>query len=308
MKKNNSIAFEKELESRLLDLAEAEQNTLQVSASSRNDYLRKANLISRKPVSKPILGRPIYWKLPILKELKMGTIATIMIILGLLLGGTTATAYAAQDALPTDTLYPVKVLTENIQADLTSNPDLKLELALQFAETRIDEITQLKEEGLMPPEPVYANLQLQIQRAIELATQLGEQNLEPALLQIRERLQNQVQLLGEGGEDPVMLRTRTLLQERIQLIDTGLGNVNGFYFEAQNGWENTPLMNQGEDQQIQQQQQNGTASQNGVSETDPSETPEPGEGNGGSGVNGNPNGGSASKTPIKNGTGSGSKP
>ena len=308
MKNNNSTAFEKELEERLHDLAEAEKNTLQVSASSKNDYLRKVNLISRKPVSKPILERPTYWKLPILKELKMGTIATIMIILGLLLGGTTATAYAAQDALPTETLYPVKVFTEDIQADLTSNPELKLELALQFAETRINEITQLQEAGLMPPEPVYANLQMQIQRAIELATQLGEKNLEPALLQIRERLQNQVQLMGESSEDPVLLRTRTMLQERIQLVDTGLGNLNGFYFEAQNGWENTPLMNQGEDQQIQQQQQSGSASQNGISETDPSETPEPGEGNGESGFNGNPTGGSTSKTPVKNGTGSGSKP
>ena len=308
MKKNKSIAFEKELESRLYDLAEAENSSVLISGDIRNEYLRKVNLISKKPVSKPILRRPRYWKLPILKELKMGTIATIMIILGLLLGGTTATAYAAQDALPTDTLYPVKVLTENIQADLTSNPDLKLELALQFAETRIDEINQLKEEGLMPPEPVYANLQMQIQRAIELATQLGEQSLEPALLQIRDRLQNQVQLLGEDSEDPVLLRTRTLLQERIQLVDTGLGNLNGFYYEAQNGWENTPLMNQGEDQQIQQQQQSGNASQNGVSETDPSETPVPGEGNGESGINGNPNGGSSTKTPVKNGTGSGAKP
>jgi hypothetical protein len=97
---------------------------------------------------------------------------------------------------------------------------------------------------------------MKIQQAIQLATQLGEENLEPALLQIRERLQIQVQLLGEGNLEPVMLRTRETLRERIQLVDTGLGNISGFYSEAQNGWENTPLMNQGEDHQLQNQEQN----------------------------------------------------
>ena len=245
----------------------------------------------------------------------MGTLATIMIILGLMLGGTTATAYAAQDALPTDTLYPVKLLTEDIQFDLTGNTAAKLELALEFAETRISEIIQLKEEGLMPPEGVYAELENQIQQAILLSTQMGESNLEPALLQIRDRIQDQLKLMDGTGAGSILLRTRTLLQERVQLIETGLGNLNGFYFEAQNGWENTPLMNQGETQQNQtqnqNQEQNTGNNQSPTTGIDYTATPEIQNMNGTSGGNENPGSGTSTKTPYQNGsgtpTGSGSK-
>jgi hypothetical protein len=245
-----------EIEKRVHELASSVQRKPAAATQARAKFVTQANAIHQSRVSKSLSKRPNYWRLPILKEFKMGTITAVLLILGLLLGGTTATAYASQDAMPDGVLYPVKLVTEGLQSDLSGSPDAKLELALQFAETRIEEITQLQEEGLMPPESVFLNLQMQIQQAIQLATQLGEENLEPALLQIRERLQIQVQLLGEENLEPVMLRTRETLHERIQLVDTGLGNLNGFYSEAQNGWENTPLMNQGVDQQLQNQEQN----------------------------------------------------
>ena len=272
-----------EIEKRIHELTSVAQRKPAAANQARAKFLTQANAIHQSRVSKSLNKRPNYWRLPILKEFKMGTITAVLLILGLLLGGTTATAYASQDAMPDGVLYPVKLVTEGLQSDLSGSPEAKLELALQFAETRIEEIAQLREEGLMPPESVFLNLQMQIQQAIQLATQLGEENLEPALLQIRERLQNQVQLLGEGNLEPVMLRTRETLQERIQLVDTCLGNLSGFYSEAQNGWENTPLMNQGEEQQLQNQEQNA-----GFDHL----TPEPGSGTapgqqGGSGPNTN---------------------
>lgn len=270
----------------------------------------KANILAKKAVSKPPLSRPTKWITQFLKEVRMGTLATVMIILGLVLGGTSATAYASQDDLPNQFLYPVKLLSENIQAGLTSGNEAKLALALEFAETRIEEIVQLKAEGLMPPEPVYANLEMQIQRAITLATQLGESNLEPALLQIRDRLQIQEKLVSQDGQDPTLVRTRTLLQERIQLVNTGLGNLNGFYYEAQNGWENTPLMNQGETQQNQEMNQNQEkAPGNNQSPTTIGTTIETGTpqtintGSGATGGSNNPGYGTPTKTPLQNGPG-----
>lgn len=311
MKNNFDQSFDRELEKRFQELSSTEGAYPPLSAEVRNKYLRKANLITSQSVSKLNATRHKDWNFPILKELKMGTIATIMIILGLMLGGTTATAYAAQDALPTDTLYPVKLLTEDIQFDLTGNTAAKLELALQFAETRIDEILQLKEEGLMPPEGVYAELQNQIHQAILLSTQMGESNLEPSLLKIRDRLQDQLQLMGGTGDGPILLRTRTLLQERLQLIETGLGNLNGFYYEAQNGWDNTPLMNQAEDSQ--NHLQNGIFGQQPTITGNTDLTPGPQNGNGEGVTNGDGTGsGVPSKTPAKNGTentsGQGGKP
>jgi len=307
MKRISDQSFERELEKRLQELSSTEGVYPLLSTEVRNKYLRKANMISRHSVSKLTVSRHKEWNFPILKELKMGTLATIMIILGLMLGGTTATAYAAQDALPTDTLYPVKLLTEDIQFDLTGNTAAKLELALEFAETRISEIIQLKEEGLMPPEGVYAELENQIQQAILLSTQMGESNLEPALLQIRDRIQDQLKLMDGTGDGSILLRTRTLLQERVQLIETGLGNLNGFYFEAQNGWENTPLMNQGETQQNQiqnqNQEQNPGNNQSPTTVIDYTATSEIQNMNGTSGGNENPGSGTSTKTPYQNGSG-----
>jgi hypothetical protein len=256
-----------EIENRVHEVASVTNRKPIAASQSRSKFLTQANAIHQSRVSKSLTKRPNYWRLPILKEFKMGTITTVLLILGLLLGGTTATAYASQDAMPDGVLYPVKLVTEGLQSDLSGSPEAKLEFALQFAETRVEEITQLQEEGLMPPESVFLNLQMQIQQAIQLATQLGEDNLEPALLQIRERLQIQLQMLGDGNLEPVMLRTRDTLRERIQLVDTGIGNLSGFYNEAQNGWENTPLMNQGKEQQLQIQEQNSGYDQ---------VTPEPG--------------------------------
>jgi len=106
------------------------------------------------------------------------------------------------------------------------------------------------------------------------------------------------------------LRTRTLLQERIQLVNTGLGNLNGFYYEAQNGWENTPLMNQGDSQQIQEMNQNQEQApgnnQGPANNGTTNETGTPQSTNGGNEATGgsnNPGNGSPTKTPPQNGPG-----
>jgi hypothetical protein len=61
------------------------------------------------------------------------------------LGG--GTAYASQDSLPGDVLYPVKLGTEQARLMLTANDVAKAELALSFAETRVEEMTALAERG-----------------------------------------------------------------------------------------------------------------------------------------------------------------
>jgi hypothetical protein len=310
MSNKKSQLYEQEIKERLAELSATKNILPDLSSAVKAKYIQKANLLAKKAVSKSPLSRPTIWTTQLFKEVRMGTIATIMIILGLVLGGTSATAYASQDDLPNQFLYPVKILSENIQADLTTNNETKLALALEFAETRIEEIVQLKAEGLMPPEPVYANLEMQIQKAIMLATQLGESKLEPALLQIRDRLQIQEKLVSQDDQDPILLRTRTLLQERIQLVNTGLGNLNGFYYEAQNGWENTPLMNQGDTQQNQEMNQNQEQAP-GNGQGSPTngttiETGTPQSTNNGSGATGgsnNPGYGSPTKTPLQNGPG-----
>jgi len=55
----------------------------------------------------------------------------------------TGTAYAAQSSLPGDTLYSVKLGTEQLQRIITLDDAAEVELELKFASTRLDELEEL---------------------------------------------------------------------------------------------------------------------------------------------------------------------
>lgn len=64
--------------------------------------------------------------------------AVLGLIVILLSGG--ATAFASQKSLPGETLYPVKLLTENIKLAVIFNPEEKIESRIALAKKRIEEI------------------------------------------------------------------------------------------------------------------------------------------------------------------------
>ncbi|MFC1906423.1 DUF5667 domain-containing protein, partial [Chloroflexota bacterium] len=61
------------------------------------------------------------------------------------------TAYAAQSSLPGDTLYSVKLGTEQLQRMIIFDDATEVELELKFASTRLDE---LEEIAIMPPDQI----------------------------------------------------------------------------------------------------------------------------------------------------------
>ena len=71
----------------------------------------------------------------------------IPLIIGLIIaltgGGTVA---ASQGSLPGDTLYSVKLFTEDTRTAVAFNPDSKARLQIKFAAERIDEIKTILEE------------------------------------------------------------------------------------------------------------------------------------------------------------------
>ncbi|MBA4374603.1 MAG: hypothetical protein C0401_00325 [Anaerolinea sp.] len=291
---------------RLKDLPQIPARNPERAADGRVNFLKEAKSISNNTVSKNSLQRHSNWKISFFKEFKMGTIATLLVILGLVFGGSTATVYASQDALPNEVLYPVKLVTEGLQSNLASTAEAKMNLALDFAAVRVDEIMQMQEAGLIPPDAVFANLQMQINQAIEQATKLGSGELEQALLRIREKLQVQEQLMGNDLQDPILLRTRTLLQERIQLVESGIGNLNGFYNEAQNGWDNTPIMGESTPGQMNGQQENNPSGESNSPTQDSGNQPENGNGTGGTSTQQVQNGSGYGPSPTpKAGSGSG---
>jgi hypothetical protein len=74
----------------------------------------------------------------------VGVILAILLTLSAAAGGT---ACASQDSLPGDTLYAVKLGTEQMRMMLPGNEIVKAELALSFAERRVGEMQALAENG-----------------------------------------------------------------------------------------------------------------------------------------------------------------
>lgn len=68
------------------------------------------------------------------------SVIAIVLVLSILAGGT---AYASQDSLPGDILYPVKTTTENFRLFVAADEADKAELSLQFAQTRLEEMDAL---------------------------------------------------------------------------------------------------------------------------------------------------------------------
>ncbi len=83
--------------------------------------------------------------IPLRRRFNMvGIILAIVLTLSAVGGGT---AYAAQDSLPGDALYPVKLGTEQLRMMLPGNDVARAQRALSFAERRVGEMEALAEKG-----------------------------------------------------------------------------------------------------------------------------------------------------------------
>jgi hypothetical protein len=99
-------------------------------------------------------------------------LAMIIVIFVLLFGSAGATVYAAQSALPGDTLYTLKTGLEQTQVNLSRDAANRAQLHLDFADRRLSETAALIEEGRFNDiGAATAELEYHIQQAIgELQT------------------------------------------------------------------------------------------------------------------------------------------
>ena len=80
-----------------------------------------------------------------ISRFSMASVILVIVVALIALGG--GTVYAAQDSLPGDALYPVKLGTEQVIMLLPGNDVVKAERAVGFAERRIGELEALAEKG-----------------------------------------------------------------------------------------------------------------------------------------------------------------
>jgi hypothetical protein len=163
------------------------------------------------------------------------------VIAGLLFGGG-ATVSAAQDNLPNEPLYAVKVWSEDVSLQLQNDPEAKVDRLMELAQIRIQEMTQLVEAGQTLPDQVQLRLEQHIQQALHICSNLDDAALDQTLLQLRDRLQQQdrdmerLQIHATQDAQPILERTRTMIQERLRLVEDGLLNHEMFRYAVQNGF------------------------------------------------------------------------
>jgi uncharacterized membrane protein YgcG len=115
----------------------------------------------------------------------------LVLVLAVMLGGAGVSAAAAQNSLPNEPLYPVKLMIEDVQAALAADPDAQIDAQLEQAQQRVREMAQLVNRGAAIPAEVTLRLQTQLQTALQIAAHMEDQSMQAALDRIQLRTQDQ---------------------------------------------------------------------------------------------------------------------
>jgi hypothetical protein len=246
--------WQKEIETKIKELEKVPDRNILKVQSARSNFIHaasKAKSDSLLPATRHKWWNSITRK----KESFKMNIATLIVILSLLFGGSGATAVAAQASLPGDFLYPVKILSEDVRLELANQPESQVKLALKFAASRFEEIQSLIEAGLMPPDPTVVRWHNQIRIALEEALVSEDQTVQ--LLMVQEMLQQQLQKMNYLAVDPAvqawMNQFQFQFQNQLQMVNAGLNEPQKLQQELK--WMNQFMNNLETEGQIYQWQQ-----------------------------------------------------
>jgi uncharacterized membrane protein YgcG len=180
------------------------------------------------------------WKLfPFKEKLAMNILISAVVIAGLLFGGG-VTVSAAQDDLPNQPLYQIKLMSEDAHLWFASDPAQQVDMLMEQAQTRLQEIQILTDDGIIPPADVAVRAQDRIQRALQIAAQLDETSQLAVLLQIQTRLQTQEQQmlkLEQGACTecvPAIQQTREMLRLQLGEVENRLTDPGALQNQNQN--------------------------------------------------------------------------
>ena len=173
------------------------------------------------------------------EKFAMNMLMSALVILGLLFGGS-ATVSAAQDDLPNQPLYQLKLMSEDAKIWLASDPGLKIEMLMEQVQTRTEEMAALTLAGITPPAELTIRTQERIQQALHIASSLDDASMVVAMEQIRTHLQTQEQLMirlqdGSCTEcEPILQQTREMLHNQLGQIESDLIDPEAFRNQNQN--------------------------------------------------------------------------
>ena len=174
----------------------------------------------------------------------MSVALSVMMILALVFGGSAGVVAEARESLPGSPLYGLKVRVERWDIEQVATKEELANRALEQAQERVKEATQLSGEGKTVPDDVALRFREQLSIALQAGGSLEESHRLQFQPRLREALQQQLRTMtqlaaqtkGEDGDnEAVAAMVRTIEQTQAQLalrqgrIDhsgTGLANQN----------------------------------------------------------------------------------
>lgn len=217
-----------ELERALEDLKKVPERDPQAAARGRARFLSEAARL--QPVSGSQRQRQTGWNPNIRKErLAMNALFSILIVFAMLISGGATTVYAAQDDLPGQALYPVKTWSEDIRLQFTADPQQEIDLLMDFAQRRVEEMVALAAQGLTPPAEVQMRLEQHLGQALQIAAGLDDAAMQAAMQRIQTALQNDLQIMLQAGGDASqnLIQARSTIETRLRLVESGQADPQG---------------------------------------------------------------------------------
>ncbi len=245
MKQNGE--FEPNLEKQLAVLRSIQARDPQKAAQGRAAFLAEAIKI-RPTVPLAQKSRLNGWisgltaRFQIKKEFShmFSVITTLILVFGVLFGGSGITLAAAQSSLPDQPLYGLKLWTEQVQYSLAGEDvESQMQLSMQFANRRMEEISTMLTNGNVSDQAALTRLQYRYQAQIENSMRLAaglpsEEEVLAALdetkteigVHIRKLDQDRIQGRTGVPEHAVLANIQAMLQERLQWLEAGIAEPN----------------------------------------------------------------------------------
>ena len=167
----------------------------------------------------------------------------IIIILGIMVAGG-GTVYAAQDSLPNEVLYPIKILSEDVRVELAPSQQAELDLLLEFSQRRGEEIVALVSLQITPNENVQTRFEQQIQQALQIAGNMDDTGTVESLTRIHETMTIQLKEIEylraktEGKTALLLTDLQDWIKNRLLLVENGMADPEGFRQKFKNELQN----------------------------------------------------------------------
>ncbi len=239
--------LESNLKNKFENLKQVPDRNPQVVANGKANFLRQAAALKANQHQKGWINNLFPFISINVNSPKLRPIMAVILVIAILLGGTATTVYAAQSSLPDQTLYKVKTWSEDLLLAVTRSPQTQLDQNLIFADRRIMEMVSMHATDSPIPHQVQTRLQTELNRALELAAGMDDQQMIMELERISIRAEVQLQMVSTlmagdpNSPDPVMAMVRTSLQQQLKLTNQGMSDAQGFRKQVQNKNQNNDL-------------------------------------------------------------------